>query len=65
MRLRIKITFVLGLLLSMSLIGSTFAAVSQTINYNFKATAESSVAGWEDVVHPSDDASQDEVVVTT
>lgn len=44
---------------------TVFASVTQTINYNFKATAESSVAGREDVVHPSDDASQDEVVVTT
>lgn len=43
----------------------TFATVGQTIKYNFKALAEPSTIGWEDVVHPSDDASQSEVVVNT
>lgn len=65
MRLRSKLTVVLSWLLFVSLSWGTFATVSQTIKYNFKATAESSVAWWEDVVHPSDDASLSEVVVTT
>ena len=65
MKLSSKITVVLIWLLLMTLSGSTFASIWQIIKYNFKATAESSISWREDVVHPSDDASQGEVVVTT
>lgn len=63
MMVRSKIILTLSTFLLVSLSSVTFATVGQTIKYNFKAAAEPSVFWWEDVAHPSDDASTSEVVV--
>lgn len=46
-------------------LSSTFAAVSQTIRYNFRAASEPTIPWYEDVFHPTDDASLAEVIVTS